>query len=80
MKTITQYGPMIFSQMAEQAEKRALLRRQLGTDVAAVLTYTALGLWLSFDTGFAPWHWQFWLMFTPLYIAGELATHGFKAK
>jgi hypothetical protein len=36
---------------------------------------SALGLWMSFDTGLAPWHWQFWLMFAPLFLAGEMTIH-----
>jgi hypothetical protein len=73
MKTITEYGPMIFSQMAAQAEHVSHHRRRLGMDLLATVGYGSLGLWMSFDTGFAPWQWQFWLMFAPLFIAGELA-------
>jgi hypothetical protein len=73
MKTITEYRPMIFSQLAVRSEYTARQRRRLGLNVLASAGYGAGGLWLSFDTGFAPWQWQFWLMFAPLFVAGELA-------
>jgi fatty acid desaturase len=73
MKTITEYRPMIFSLLAAHSEQHARRRRQLGIELLAVAGYGVLGLWLSFDTGFAPWQWQFWLMFAPLFVAGELA-------
>ena len=73
MKTITEYRPMIFSQLAARTEHVARRRQRLGGDLLAAVGYGALGLWMSFDTGFAPWQWQFWLMFAPLFVAGELA-------
>ena len=73
MKTITEYRPMIFSQLAARAEHVSRQRRRLRVDLVAAVGYGALGLWLSCDTGFAPWQWQFWLMFAPLFVAGELA-------
>ncbi len=80
MKTITEYQPMIFSQMAGHAEKRSQARRRLRTNLFMGLAYSAGALWLSIDTGFVIWHWQFWLVFTPLFVAGELATHALRSK
>ena len=73
MKTITEYQPMIFSQLAARSETVSRQRRQFRTDLLAVAVYSVIGLFLSFDTGLAPWQWQFWLMFAPLFAAGELA-------
>lgn len=73
MKTITEYRPMIFSQLAVRSEVLSRRRRQLWSDVLVAVIYGVIGLALSFDTGFAPWQWQFWLMFAPLFAAGELA-------
>jgi hypothetical protein len=73
MKTITEYRPMIFTQLAAHAEDTFHRRRRLGIELLAALGYGGLGLWLSCDTGFAPWQWQFWLMFAPLFLAGEFA-------
>jgi hypothetical protein len=73
MKTITEYRPMIFSQLeAHATEHRARLHR-FRTDLLLIAAYSTFGLWLIWDTGFAPWHWQFWLCFAPLFVAGELA-------
>ena len=72
MKTITEYQPMIFSQLAARSEAVSRQRRRLRIDLLAFAIYGAIGLFLSFDTGFAPWQWQFWLMFVPLFAAGEL--------
>lgn len=80
MKTITEYQPMIFTRLAAHAEKRSRQRRRIILDGVVVLGYCLLGLWLSFDTGLAPWFWQFWLMFTPFFLAGELAMHALHAK
>lgn len=71
--TITEYRPMIFSELAAPSENVSRQRRRLGVDLLAAVGYGVVGLCLSFDTGFAPWQWQFWLMFAPLFIAGELA-------
>ena len=71
--TITEYRPMIFSELAAQSEPVSRPRQRLGVDLLAAVGYGVIGLWLSFDTGFAPWQWQFWLMFAPLFVAGELA-------
>jgi hypothetical protein len=73
MKTITEYQPMIFSRLAEVAQERVWRRRQFRTESMAALAYLAWGLWLAFDTGYLAWDWQFWVMFAPLMIAGELA-------
>ncbi len=72
MKTITEYQPMIFSQMAENAEKRCEQRRELRTDALMVGAYAVGALWLSYDTGIAVWHWQFWMIFLPFFIVGEI--------
>ncbi|EDY21798.1 hypothetical protein CfE428DRAFT_1044 [Chthoniobacter flavus Ellin428] len=72
MKTITEYRPMIFSLLAAQSEKHSRQYRRLKIELLATVGYGAGGLWLSCDTGFAPWQWQFWLMFAPLFLAGEL--------
>jgi hypothetical protein len=73
MKTITEYRPMIFSVLAAHAEESSQQFRRWGTNIAATLAYGAIGLWLSCDTGIPPWHWKFWVMFAPLFVAGELA-------
>jgi hypothetical protein len=73
MKTITEYRPMIFTELAAQAEHFSRRRRRLGIELLAAFGYGGGGLWLSCDTGFAPWQWQFWFMFAPLFLAGELA-------
>ena len=80
MKTITQYQPMIFSALEAQAEKRSLQRRQLVIDFIAAIGYSVLGLWLSFDTGAAVWQWQFWIVFMPVFLAGELASHALQSE
>ncbi len=67
---------MDFSQWMAASETAFRERRhyqRLGIDFLAALGYSVPGLWLSCDTGFAPWQWQFWLMFAPLFAAGELA-------
>jgi hypothetical protein len=74
MKTITEYRPMIFTQLTIRSEVCARRRRRLRRELLFVATYGVLGMGLCFDTGFAPWHWQFWLMFAPLFAAGELAS------
>jgi len=73
MKTITEYRPLIFSELDAQAGCRRARQRRIWSDFALVGGYSAFGLWLIWDTGFAPWNWQFWLCFAPLYLAGELA-------
>jgi hypothetical protein len=73
MKTITEYRPMIFSRLTPRSQYLSRKRRRAGIEVLAALAYGVTGLWLSLDTGFAPWQWQFWLMFAPLFAAGELA-------
>ncbi len=72
MKTITDYAPMVFTQLAIRAQERARRQRRLQFELLGVGVYATLGLLLSLDTGFAPWHWQFWLAFAPLFLAGEL--------
>jgi len=75
MKTITQYQPMIFSRLAAVAHERVWRRRQFRNEALRALAYVALGLWLAADTGCVAWDWQFWLMFTPMFAASELALH-----
>jgi hypothetical protein len=76
MKTITEYQPLIFSRILRHAAPRKIL----GIDRILTLVELAGGLWLSIDTGFAPWQWQFWLMFAPFFAAGELAMRAVHAK
>ena len=73
MKTITEYRPLIFGELFAQSEKRRSHLRKISWSGVAVAGYCILGLWLSVDTGFAPWNWQFWMVFGPLFVAGELA-------
>jgi hypothetical protein len=73
MKTITEYRPMVFTELAAHAHQDARRRHQRKLEILAIAGYGFLGLGLSFDTGYAPWQWQFWLMFAPLFVAGELA-------
>lgn len=64
---------MIFSRLAEAAQERVGRRRQFRAGFVAALAYIGVGLGLAFDTGYLVWNWQFWVMFAPLLIAGELA-------
>jgi MFS family permease len=80
MKTITDYRPMIFSEMAANAEKRTLQRRHLVINGALVVGYCIVGFLMIWNTGFAPWHWQFWVMFGPLVVAGELTIHALRSR
>jgi hypothetical protein len=73
MKTITEYRPLVFSFLSTPSEESTRRRRVRSTELLAVAGYVVLGFWLSFDTGVAPWQWQFWLMFVPLFAAAELA-------
>lgn len=74
MKTITEYQPLIFSQLASLSEKRECRRRQLRKDALWIAGYSLLGMWLCIDTGFLVWDWQFWMMFAPLVVAVEVAS------
>lgn len=80
MKTITEYQPMIFSQMAEYAEKRTEHRRQLRGDAVMIGIYSVGALWLSYDTGVAVWHWQFWMIFLPFFVVGEMIERALRKK
>ena len=80
MKTITEYQPMIFSQMAEHAEKRSEHRRQLRGDALMICIYSVGALWLSYDTGIAVWHWQFWMIFLPFFVVGEMIERACRKK
>lgn len=80
MKTITAYRPMIFSGMAAHAQKRALARRQLLSNAKISLGYFAAGCWMIYDTDFAPWHWEFWLMFAPMVLGGELLLFALRSR
>ena len=77
MKTITEYRPMIFSEMTAHAERRMTRRRQRKVDAVFVAGYTVAGIFMIWTTGFVPWEWQYWTMFGPLFVAGETAIHGF---
>ena len=72
MKTITEYQPLIYSQLVGSTEKRSSQRRVLRRNLL-MAGYCLIGLFLSFDTGFLVWDWQFWVMFAPLLVAGEVA-------
>ena len=78
MKTITEYRPMIFSEMAAHGHRRLAQRRQLFLNVALVTGYAVVGLGILCSTGYMPWHWQFLAMFTPIFIAGEAVTHALR--
>jgi hypothetical protein len=73
MKTITEYKPLIFGELFAQSEKRRSHLRRIGWSGVVIAAYCVFGLWLSVDTGFAPWNWQFWTVLGPLFVAGELA-------
>ena len=73
MKTITEYRPLIFGELFAQSGKRRAHLRRLGWSGVAIAAYGFFGLLLSLDTGFGPWNWQFWMVFGPLFVAGELA-------
>ncbi|MGB8170576.1 MAG: hypothetical protein WCF18_23940 [Chthoniobacteraceae bacterium] len=75
MKTITEYRPLIFSRILDATRAVEPTRQSMGWNVGVVVFYCAAGLWLFVDTGFAPWNWQFWTAFGPLFIAGELAVN-----
>jgi hypothetical protein len=80
MKTITEYRPLIFGELFAQSEKRRSHFRRIGWSGFAIASYCVFGFWLALDTGFAPWNWQFWMAFGPLFIAGELATRELSAR
>lgn len=80
MKTITEYRPLIFSRILSATPAREHDCRAIGSNLAAVSFYCTAGFWLFFDTGFAPWNWQFWIAFGPLFLAGELAVNEFCAR
>jgi len=71
MKTIT--GMVIYSHVETRGWKRSANGRQLHRDMFRALGYCAVATWLSLDTGFLFRDWQFWIMFAPLLIAGEIA-------
>jgi len=73
IKTITEYRPMIFAEMAAEPKKRSARRRQLVVSAGLVTVYVIFAVWLTHDTGFAPWEWQFWTCFGPALVACELA-------
>ena len=74
MKTITEYQPLMFSHLAAAAEKRLFRQRQLRADIPWAAGYIAWGLWLTIDTGFMAWEWQFWMMFAPVVLGVEVAS------
>ena len=73
MKTITEYQPLIFSRILHPAERSKRLLRFRGPLLVATILEVAVGFWLMADTGFLPWTWQFWVVFGPVFLAGELA-------
>jgi hypothetical protein len=73
MKTITEYRPMIFSQLAARTEERLLRRRRVREDIVFSAAYATFGLWLAIDTGLVPCDCEFWAMFLPFFVAGEIA-------
>jgi hypothetical protein len=79
MKTITEYRPLIFSRILNATREGEFTRPSAGWNIALVVLYCAAGSWLFVDTGFAPWNWQFWTAFGPLFVAGELAMNEFHA-
>jgi hypothetical protein len=80
MKTITEYRPLIFSEMASHSEQRQHRRRQWWINAPAIFIYCTLGFWMAYDTGVTPWQWQFWLMFAPLVAAVEIAIHALRPR
>lgn len=74
MKTITEYKPLIFGELIALSEKRKVERRRWNRTGAAIAAYCLAGLLISVTTGLATWNWQFWMMFGPLFLAGELAS------
>ena len=72
MKTITEYRPLIFGEMVIRVEQRGERRKALRTNLLFALFYAAFGALLIIDTGLAPWNWQFWLVFGPAFVAGEM--------
>ncbi len=72
-KTITEFQPLIYQQIFAQPKHREIRRRRWARAIAWSLPtlYVALGVKITADTGVAPWHWQFWLMFAPLFVVGE---------
>ncbi len=72
-KTITEFQPLFYQRLFAQPRQRQARRRNRARLAAWSLPalYVALGVKITADTGIAPWHWQFWLMFTPLFILGE---------
>jgi hypothetical protein len=73
MKTITEYQPLIFGSLLDQAAKRRCRRHQTFRTAALALpiVYVLAGLKITADTGLVVWDWRFWLMFVPLYLLGE---------
>lgn len=74
MKTITEYKPLIFGELIALSDKRKVQRRRWNRSGTAIAAYCVAGLWISVNTGLGTWNWQFWMMFGPLFIAGELAS------
>ena len=73
MKTITQYRPLIFSALlVEPAKRKGRRERNLRRwALGLLMAYIALSWGIAADTGLAVWHWQFWLIFTPMFVLGE---------
>jgi len=73
MKTITEYQPLIFASLIDQAARRRLRRHQTSRLLtwSLPIVYVLAGLKITADTGVAVWDWRFWVMFVPLYLLGE---------
>jgi len=73
MKTITEYRPLIFSRILQSTERRKSFLDFWTLQRTLTVLEVTVGFWLMADTGFLPWSWQFWIVFGPIFLAGELA-------
>lgn len=72
MKTITEYRPLIFGVIRERAREREINRRALSRNFSIATAYALVGFWLMLDLGSIPTEWQFWVVFGPLLVVGEI--------
>jgi hypothetical protein len=72
MKTITEYQPLIFSRILSSAARRKPWPWTWSLARTVTVLEVAVGFWLMADTGFLPFSWQFWIVFGPIFLAGEL--------
>ena len=70
MKSISQLN---LPELRVHAVERKMFRQPRYGNLLAVGFYCAFGFWLCIDIGFAPWNWQFSMVFLPLFIATEWA-------